>query len=66
MRQAAKNILYTTVNSRAYAPENLNPGMPGWQVTAIVVDVLVALALLALEWFVIRKAYLKRKAQETV
>ena len=27
LRESAKNILYTVVNSRAYAEENLNPGM---------------------------------------
>ena len=27
LREASKNILYTVVNSRAYAAENLNPGM---------------------------------------
>lgn len=36
MRQAAKNILYTTVNSRAYDAENLNTGMPDWQKLMIV------------------------------
>ena len=40
--------------------------MPAWKTAAIAIDVVLVLALLALEWFVIRKAYLKRKAQETV
>ena len=30
-RQACKNILYTVANSRAYYPENLNPGMATWE-----------------------------------
>ena len=47
MRQAAKNILYTVVNSRAYEAENLNPGMPAWQKLMIGADVVIA-ALLVL------------------
>ena len=47
MRQACKNILYTTVNSRAYDPANLSGGgLQGWQIAAIVIDVVVAAALL--------------------
>lgn len=46
MRQSAKNILYTTVNSRAYAPENLNTGLPVWVIIMIVVDVIAAILIL--------------------
>ena len=49
MRQACKNIMYTVVNSRAYDPENLNTGLMGWQIAAIVIDVVLAAAILALE-----------------
>ncbi|WP_294451648.1 glycoside hydrolase family 3 N-terminal domain-containing protein [uncultured Gemmiger sp.] len=59
MRQASKNILYTVVNSRAYAPENLNPGMQGWMITAIVIDVVVLLVLAGLEVLIL-KGYKKR------
>ena len=38
MRQAAKNILYTVVNSRAYDAENVNSGLMNWQIAAIVID----------------------------
>ena len=47
MRQAAKNILYTVVNSRAYAEENLNPGMQSWQIMLIAVDVVIGVAIIA-------------------
>ncbi|WP_026516649.1 glycoside hydrolase family 3 C-terminal domain-containing protein [Butyrivibrio sp. MC2021] len=47
MRTAAKNIMYTVVNSRAYEPENLRSGLYGWQIALIIAD-LVVLVLLAL------------------
>ena len=48
MRQSCKNILYTTVNSRAYDPANLSGGgLQGWQMAAIAIDVVVAAVLLA-------------------
>jgi len=59
MRQACKNIMYTVVNSRAYVSDNLNAGMPAWQVTAIVVDVVLAACLIALEVVVVKR-YRKR------
>ncbi len=58
MRTAAKNVLYTVVNSRAYAEENLNPGLPGWQTTMYVISGIVICLALALE-FVLVKKYLK-------
>jgi len=60
LRKASHNILYTTVNSRAYAPENLNLGMMGWQIAAIVIDIIciVAAVLLALKAW---KNYVARK-----
>ena len=42
MRESTKNILYVVVNSRAYDPENLNKGMPIWQVIMIAADVVIA------------------------
>ena len=48
MRTASKNILYTVVNSRAYAPENLNPGMASWKVLMIVLDVIFAALMICL------------------
>ena len=64
MRQACKNILYTVVNSRAYAEENLNPGMPTWQILMIVADVIVV-ALLGL-WEVKAVKKFKKSKEETV
>lgn len=61
MRDAARHILYVTGNSRAHAEENLSAGMAPWQMTLIVADVIVVLALLAFEFFVVRKGYQKRK-----
>ena len=61
MRQASKNVLYTVVNSRAYAEENLNMGMPTWQIVAIAVDVVLAAVLIVLEVRTI-KGYGRRKA----
>ncbi len=65
MRRAAKNILYTTVNSRAQAEENLTSGLMSWQIILIIVDVALALVLIALEVLVVRKGYAKRKDEET-
>lgn len=46
LRKASHNILYTTVNSRAYDPKNLNMGMMGWQIATLIIDiVLIALAI---------------------
>ena len=55
-RQACKNILYTTCNSRAYAADVLNPGLPGWQIVMYVIDAVVV-ALLALWEFLLIRAY---------
>lgn len=64
MRQACKNIMYTVVNSRAYDPANLSTGPQGWQIAAIVIDVILVAGLVALELLVIRKGYAKRKETE--
>lgn len=63
MRQACKNILYTVVNSRAYDPENLETGLMGWQIAAIVIDVVFAAIIIVLEAVAIKK-FLKRNATE--
>ena len=64
MRTATHNILYTVVNSRAYTEENLNPGMEGWQIAAIAIDVVLALVIVVLEIAVIKKGYDKRKKEK--
>ena len=59
MRQAAKNILYTAANSRAYASDNAG-GMASWEIVKNVILAAVLL-LLALWEFLLIKNYLKRK-----
>ncbi len=61
MRTACHNILYVTVNSRAYAEENLDEGMAGWQIALIAVDVIVAVIVVGCE-VLIFKGYKKRRA----
>lgn len=46
MRESTKDILFVVVNSRAYAPENLNTGMPIWKVIMIAADVVIGALLL--------------------
>ena len=67
LRKASHNILYTTVNSRAYAPENLNLGMMGWQIATIIIDIIcvviaVLLAMKAWENYGTRKILERREA----
>ena len=47
--------MYTVVNSRAYDAENLQTGLMTWQITAIVIDVILAAGLIALEILAIKK-----------
>jgi beta-glucosidase len=63
-RQSCKNILYTTVNSRAYAG-NVDSGLMNWQIAAIVIDVILAILIILLAVFAYRK-YKKDKAAEPV
>lgn len=62
MREACKNIMYTVVNSRAYAPENLQTGLMTWQIAAIVIDVVLAAGIIALEIAALKK-FRKRNAE---
>ena len=64
-RQACKNILYTVVNSRAYMEENLNPGMPTWQLIGYGIDAVLVLAIVALELKAV-KNYKRRTAEQPV
>lgn len=64
MRRAAKNIMYTVVNSRAYAEENLNVAMETWKKMAITVDVILAAGLVALEVATIKR--FKKRQSESV
>ena len=62
MRQAAKNILFVTANSRAYTDENYAKATatPVWRTILIVVDVVAVIALAAIEFAVFR-SYKKKK-----
>ena len=63
MRQACKNIMYTTVNSRAYDENAIKDGLQNWQIMAIIIDAILVGLLLALEaqtW----KRYKKNKEQQ--
>ena len=61
MRTASKNIMYTVVNSRAYAAENAQGGMDAWQIAAIVIDVVLAAAFVTIELTVVKKGLEKRR-----
>ena len=45
MRDATKNILYVVVNSRAYAPENLNSKSFNWRTIMYIADAVIAALL---------------------
>lgn len=62
MRQASKNIMYTVVNSRAYEAENLDTGLMTWQIAAIVINVILAAGIIALEILAIKK--MKKRSGE--
>ncbi len=59
MRQASKNILYTTANSRAYA-SNTKGGMATWELIKLICVIAVIVLCLLWEFLLIRK-YLKAK-----
>ncbi len=58
MRQASKNILYTTANSRAY--NGLNGGTARWEIVKNMILAVVILLCVVLEVLSIRK-YIKTK-----
>ncbi len=64
-RQACKNILYTAVNSRAYDESNLKGGLQGWQIAAIMIDILCAALIVFMEYKVITR-YKKETAGGTI
>lgn len=61
MRAACHDVLYTAVNSRGFEEENLSSSLMAWQIIMIVADILIAVLLLAFEFFIVRKGYQKRK-----
>ena len=63
MRQATKDVFYTTVNSAAF--ENYVPGaIPTWQSTSYIIEGVVA-ALAVLGEALIIRGYLKKKKAAT-
>ena len=60
MRNASHNILYTVVNSRAYASDNQGASFT-WRQGLAVADVVLAIGVVLLEVFVIRRKYQQKK-----
>ena len=60
-RQACKNILYTTANSRAYA-NGAGGGLAGWQIAQYTISAVVILATVAGEVMILRGAKKKKAA----
>mgnify|MGYP002510658178 FL=1 len=58
-RQACKNILYTTANSRAYA-NGAGGGLAGWEIAMYAISAVVILAAVAGEVMIIRGASKKK------
>ena len=59
MRQACKNILYTTANSRAYA-NGAGGGLATWEIAMYAISAVVILAAVAGEVALVR-GYSKKK-----
>lgn len=66
MRTASHNILYTVVNSRAYAAENLKTGLYVWQITGIGIDVVLGVVFILLEIMIFRKYKSKKVRIEII
>lgn len=64
MRQACKNVMYTVVNSRAYAGE-VSTGLQTWQIIGIVINILLLVLVAGLEVLAF-KAFKKNKALAAV
>ncbi|MBR2046995.1 MAG: glycoside hydrolase family 3 C-terminal domain-containing protein [Oscillospiraceae bacterium] len=56
LRTGCKNIMYTLVNSWEYEDATQNSGAPAWKMAIVVVDVLLALALIGAEILILRKS----------
>ena len=60
MRQATKNVFYTTVNSAVYANGAAGNGIPGWLMTSYIIEGVVIAALVICEILLVR-GYMKKK-----
>ena len=65
MREACHDIMYTVVNSRAYAPENLRTGLETWMKVAIGIDVVIGVLLIGWETLAIR-TYLRKRHEAKI
>jgi beta-glucosidase len=65
MRQSAKNIMYTVVNSRAYEGDNAKGGLMSWQITAIAINAALAAGFLFLELRMIKRYKSKLELGQT-
>ena len=61
MRQACKNILYTTANSRAYATDSKG-GMATWEIVMYAIIAAIVLLCALWEFLMIRKYRKAKKA----
>lgn len=62
LRQNAKNVFYTVMNSNAMNGEIVGYKMPIWQIIVIVLDCVVAAGIAVWGFFVVRSAFKKQKA----
>ncbi len=62
MRNSVKNIMFTVVNSRTYEPENMKEGLMGWQIAAIVMDIVFAALIILLEVRTVKKWKINKAA----
>ena len=62
MRNSVKNIMFTVVNSRTYEPENMKEGLMGWQIAAIVMDIVFAALIILLEVRSVKKWKINKAA----
>ena len=60
LRQCAKNVLYTVVNSNAMNGDIIGYGMPIWFMSLIIVDCVVVAGIAVWGFFVIRNFLRKR------
>ena len=60
MRQATKNIFYTTVNSAVYANGAAGSGIPGWLMTSYIIEGVVIAVLVICEILLVC-GYMKKK-----
>ena len=60
MRQAAKNVFYTTVNSAAYSEDAQAGGIPSWLMTSYIIEGAVVAVMVIAEILLVR-GYMKKK-----